>query len=212
MPQVKICGITRPEDARRAEAAGASYVGCILVSGSPRLVTRERAADIAAGVQIPLVLVTADHEPGSLVSIAREVGASGLQLHGNETPEHIDELRQGGRWELWKAVRVRSRDDVLGAFERFGRIVDLILLDAWQEGVLGGTGRTFPWDALDSVGDRQARGSRIGVAGGLDPDNVAEAVRRLTPDLVDVSSGVESRPGVKDPALVDEFVRKARSE
>jgi phosphoribosylanthranilate isomerase len=95
------------------------------------------------------------------------------------------------------------------SIERFGEVADLLLLDGWHATVLGGSGTTFRWDEVGSVRGHGASGLRIGAAGGLTPDNVAEAVRQLAPDLVDVASGVEVRPGVKDPNQVREFVRRA---
>ncbi len=212
MLRVKICGLTRLVDARTAADAGASYVGAVLVPGSPRTVSPELAAELGGAAERPLVVVIADLGLDDATNVARTAGAAAIQLHGDEAPEWMEELRARGDWELWKAVRVRSRDDVLAAFDRFGPLADLVLLDAWQEDRLGGTGRIFPWDALRSARESAPAGLRIGVAGGLSPVNVAEAVAQLEPDLVDVSSGVESEPGTKDPDLVSAFVQRALEE
>jgi phosphoribosylanthranilate isomerase len=204
----KICGVTRLSDASAAEAAGASYVGANVVPSSPRRVEAGVAAELAAAVSIPLVLITADMLPEDAARMARATGARAIQLHGAEPVETIAALRAAGTWELWKAVRVRSPADVLDAFERFGGVVDLLLLDGWDPARLGGTGRPFDWDAVAAVRSKAPEGLRLGIAGGLTPENVEEAVRRLEPDLVDVSSGVESAPGVKDHERIRELARK----
>jgi phosphoribosylanthranilate isomerase len=139
--------------------------------------------------------------------MARTAGASVIQLHGDETEGMVRDLRSEGEWEIWKAVRVREQADLATAVDRFAPLVNLLLLDAWHPTELGGTGRRFPWEVLE--GADLPSDLRIGVAGGLTPENVAEAVDRLRPDLVDVSSGVEASPGTKDPDRVRAFVRNA---
>ena len=211
VPEVKICGLTRVEDARLAERAGASYVGAILVPGTPRCVSPGEAGVLARAVGIPLVAVVADLAADEAARAADEAGARAVQLHGSESPAVVEALRGRGGWELWKAVRVRERDDVLRALARFRGLVDLLLLDAWSERALGGTGTRFPWAVWDRGRAGVDDALRIGVAGGLSPDNVEEAVGRLAPDLLDVGSGVELRPGVKDPDRIEAFISRARS-
>lgn len=206
-PIFKICGLTRPLDALAAEEAGASYVGAILAPESPRRVSPADAARISEAVSIPLVAVTADLTPRMAAAAAEEARAGGIQLHGNETPAVVEELRQLGDWELWKAVRVRSVDDVRRELERFASVVDLVLLDAWHPTKLGGTGTSFDWELLASIGEEMPEGLRFGVAGGLSPENVAEAIAILRPSLLDVSSGVEARPRVKDQERIRAFAR-----
>lgn len=181
----------------------------ILVPGSPRRVSLLRAYTLARAVDIPLVVVISDLGLDEAVAAAERARAGGIQLHGDESPEMVRELRRRGPWELWKVVRVRSRDDILRALDQFGALVDLLLLDSWQVDQLGGTGTAFSWEALGSVREAIPSSVRIGVAGGLSPENVEEAVIQLEPDLVDVSSGVESSPGTKDHERVREFVRRA---
>lgn len=213
--RVKICGITRPADARMAEAAGAAWLGAVLVPGTPRMVEVEAAREIAASVDIPLALVVADPDPDAAARAARTVGARALQLHGNESTGVVARLRELGPWEIWKGIRVRSRADVREAVARWGDLVDLVLLDGWKEGRLGGTGTPFPWEAAENPpggnGDpiRLPPGLRLGIAGGLGPENVDAAIRRLRPWLVDASSALELRPGVKDPERVRAFVAAA---
>ncbi len=208
-PQVKICGLTRVEDARFAARAGASYLGAVLVPASPRCVSPERARALASTVRLPLVVVVADLAVREAARVADEAGAAVIQLHGSEPAAVVEALRGRGSWELWKAVRVREREDILRAADHYGGLVDLLLLDAWSERGLGGTGVSFPWELWDPSREGVAGGLRIGVAGGLSPENVEEAVQQLAPDLVDVVSGVELRPGVKDPGRVEAFIRRA---
>ncbi|MFP3949166.1 MAG: phosphoribosylanthranilate isomerase [Longimicrobiales bacterium] len=205
--------MTRPADARLAGEAGADVVGAILVEGSRRFVSTRTAREIGEAAEVPLALVVSDLPVDSMVHAAREAGAAVLQLHGSEQPPVVRELRARGNWELWKAARVRTEQDILTAVDRYGSLVDLLLLDAWHPTLRGGTGTAFPWRALESVRNRLPPGSSLGVAGGLDPENVAEAVRRLRPGLVDVSSGVEveSQPGRKDPERMRAFVSAVRA-
>jgi phosphoribosylanthranilate isomerase len=208
--KVKICGLTRPEDAILAQDAGASYIGAVLVSDSPRVVSPECARELSSAVTIPLVIVTGDLDPEVVAEAAEAAGAAVIQVHGEASPQDLAELRARGSWELWKAVRVRTRADVIAALARFGEVADLLLLDGWHPSALGGSGTPFPWEEAMALDAEVRSGLRIGAAGGLSPENVAEVVRRLAPDLVDVSSGVEASPGIKDPGKVRDFVRLAR--
>ncbi|TVP76268.1 MAG: phosphoribosylanthranilate isomerase [Gemmatimonadales bacterium] len=208
--KIKICGITRPSDARGAQARGATHVGVIRVSESPRCVSVETAREIGAATTLPLVLVSADVPAVVLGMEAREAEAQVLQLHGDEGEADLGALRQLGKWELWKAIRVGSPEELLSEAERWNGVADAVLLDGWEDGRLGGTGTTFDWSALESVRGRWPEGLELVVAGGLVPDNVGDAVRRLRPHAVDASSGVESEPGIKDPERVEAFIRAAR--
>jgi phosphoribosylanthranilate isomerase len=213
-PPVKICGLVRPEDATLAASLGAAWVGVVLVPGTPRARTAEQARALgeAAGLAggVPLAIVVADLDPSAAAEAARTAGARALQLHGEETPETFARLRDMGDWELWKALRVRSGDEILPAAERWKGVADLLLLDGWHPDRRGGTGTAFDWAALESVRELWPSGLRLGVAGGLRPQNVAAAAMRLRPDLVDTSSGVEAAPGRKDPELLHAFLAAAR--
>jgi len=208
--KVKICGVTRPSDAQLAEESGANYIGAVLVPGSPRQVSPELAGSLATSVTIPLVVVVAGLSPRQTANLARLAGASVIQLHGEESAADVAVLRELGEWELWKAVRVRTGADIADAADTFGEVVDLLLLDGWHPSVLGGTGTPFDWSEAAAIRTGLPPGIRLGVAGGLTPENVEEAVRRLAPDLVDVGTGVEASPGIKDPDRVRSFVRRAR--
>lgn len=205
--KVKICGVTRSIDAQLAEEAGASHLGTNHVPASPRFISPEAAAVIGKETTIPLAIVLAGESVSGAARIARTTGAKVIQLHGDESESMVQDLRSEGEWEIWKAVRIREQADLAIAVDRFGSFVDLLLLDAWHASVLGGTGKRFPWEVVE--GADLPTDLRIGVAGGLTPENVAEAVDRLRPDLVDVSSGVEASPGIKDPDRVRAFVRNA---
>jgi phosphoribosylanthranilate isomerase len=182
----------------------------VLVPASPRVVSPEHAASLARSISIPLVVVTADLAPDEAARSAATSRARVIQLHGGESPQDLRYLRQLGEWDLWKAVRVRSGDDIAIAVEQFASEVDLLLLEGWHPDGLGGMGARFPWEALAAVRDDLMGAVPVGVGGGLTAENVEEAVLRLRPDLVDVSSGVEVRPGIKDLDDVRAFVRNAK--
>lgn len=208
--RVKICGVTRREDARQAAAAGADYVGAILSPGFDRSVEAAAAARFVPGGEVALVAVTVDAGVDGAAAAAREAGAAVIQLHGRETPGELRALRGEGGWRLWKAVRVRRADDLLSALDRWHGVADGLVVEGFLAGHAGGAGATFPWDVLERLRERVPRDLALVVAGGLAPANVAEAVARLSPDVVDVSSGVESRRGVKDPERVRAFIEQAR--
>lgn len=210
--RTKICGITRVEDAGLAGRAGADFVGAILTEGYRRSVAPEFAARYPEESGCRLVGVTVDEPVDRLVDLAERAGVSVLQLHGDEEPGLLTTLRARGGWELWKAVRVRSAEAVLSALDRYAGVADGVLLDGWHPEHRGGSGVRFPWDLIEPVRDRFPAGVRFIAAGGLQPDNVAEAVRRLRPDVVDVSSGVEITHGIKDAARVRAFIRNARQD
>jgi phosphoribosylanthranilate isomerase len=207
---VKICGLTQVEDARMAARAGATYLGAILSVGFRRSVVPGTAARYHEETGRPLVAVLVDETPSRAAQLARATGAAVLQLHGAEPPRVVRALRDLGDWQIWKALRIREAGEVLQAMERYGGLVDALLLDGWHPEHRGGSGARFPWDLVAPVRDRFPPGLGLVAAGGLQPGNVAEAVRRLRPDVVDVSSGVEIRPGIKDPGRVRAFIRNAR--
>lgn len=200
-PRVKICGITTVEDGVHAVRCGADALGLVFYAKSSRCVTAEQARRIVAALP-PLVTTVGlfvNHPPLEITEIARFCGLDVLQLHGDETPEQC----QLPPWRVIKALRVRDQQslDDMAAYPVSG-----ILLDAWQADSYGGTGHCFNWQlAVQAVQQRP-----IILAGGLTPANVAEAVKTVRPYAVDVSSGVESAPGRKDPELVAAFIRNAK--
>jgi len=209
--KVKICGITRTEDAIVAAHAGADYVGAILSEGFGRSVPIERAVEYGAETRLPVVGVTVDEELDALIRIGEEAELSVLQLHGSEDPGLAARVREAGPWEVWKALRVRTSDEILEALSVWEGVVDGLLLDGWHPEHRGGSGVRFPWDLVVPLRGRFPETLTFVAAGGLTPENVGEAVRRMSPDVVDVSSGVEITHGVKEPGRVRSFVRGARS-
>ena len=198
-----MCGITNPDDARVAADAGADAIGLIFAE-SPRRVSVERAREIAAALPegVLKVGVFVDADPGEVLRIAREVGLDYAQLHGDEPPEALAEIRDGGVGVM-KALRVRNAE-ALAAVERYE--ADLFLLDAWSAKARGGTGARFDWELAKSLRGRD----NIVVSGGLGPENVREAIEYFEPFGVDASSSLEERPGKKSGERVRRFVRAAR--
>jgi phosphoribosylanthranilate isomerase len=205
MTKIKFCGITELDDAERAVAAGAWAVGVIFWPRSPRRCAPDVAAEIAAAVkrraEVAGVFVNAtlDH----VAEIADGVGLTMIQLHGDEGPVYCAEAARRTGCKVIKAVRVRSRADVQ-AVSSFH--TDYHLLDSYIAGVPGGTGETFAWDI--------ARAHRSTVpmilSGGLTPENVGEAIAAVRPFAVDVASGIERAPGLKDPDKLDAFADAVR--
>lgn len=200
----KICGITRIEDALGAARDGATAIGLNFYPGSPRSIDFGRAAMIAAVLpaHVLKVGVFVDEESARIRDTARAVGLDVIQLHGSETPHDCEVLAP---LRVWKAFRVGDGFDP-GGLAKFP--CEAYLLDAFgEEGVLGGTGRTFPW----GVARAAARFGKIVLAGGLDASNVAEAVRQADPWGVDASSRIERSQGVKDATKMREFLHAAKS-
>jgi len=194
--KVKICGITNWTDARRAVEAGAQFLGFNFYRPSPRYIQPAAARRIIRRLPdgIAAVGVFVNESEANMLAVARRVGLDYLQLHGDEPPEQVARLKR--EIPVIKAVRVRDsfRPKQLDSFVR----ASAILLDGFDARRHGGTGKTFNWNlARGSNGSR-----RIFLAGGLTPENVAEAIRVARPYAVDVCSGVEARPGRKDPARI----------
>ena len=209
---VKICGITTPEDALAAQELGADYLGMILSQGFSRSILPDEAVDIGFVAETSLVAVLVDESLDEAQRIAELSGASVIQLHGEENVEYVEELRRRGMWTIWKAVRVRDPEDVTRAVEALGTSVDGLLLDGWHPDRPGGSGVSFSWEGVRVMRDQIPSALKVIVAGGLTPGNVADAVRALRPDVVDVVSGVELNIRRKDPELIGAFVRNARGE
>jgi len=206
--RVKICGICSAEDARESERLGASYLGMVLSQGFKRSLLPDQAVDIALAVDAPVVAVLVDESTTEAARIAALVGASVVQLHGEESPEFVQELKSLGDWTVWKAVRVRRPADVTQALTDYA-CVDGLLLDAWHAELPGGTGVAFRWEVFSSLGATFPPEIDMIAAGGLNPDNVGRAVRVLSPDVVDVSSGVELAPRIKDHEKLRAFIENA---
>ena len=202
-PRIKICGITRVEDALAAADAGADAIGLVFYAPSPRAVDAAQAAAIVAALPpfvsaVGLFVNAGESEIGD--TIAR-VPLDLLQFHGDEAPEFCGRFGH----PFLKAVSVRPGVDLL-EYARLFTAARGLLLDAFVPGTRGGTGATFDWGLIPSD-----LSLPVVLSGGLTPDNVGEAVRRVRPWAVDVSSGVEARPGIKDPAKIAAFIRGVRN-
>jgi phosphoribosylanthranilate isomerase len=202
MVKVKICGITSLEDALTSIEAGADAVGFVFYPLSPRHIFPEQAADIIRCLPsfVQTVGLFVNEEQSVVNSTADQCGLDIVQLHGKETPEYCEYVRR----RVIKAFRVK---DITTLDSLVQYHVSGYLLDAWSPLALGGTGKTFNWEIASEASNR---GHRVILAGGLTPDNVAEAVRLVTPYAVDVSSGVECSPGRKDADKIRTFIIQAR--
>jgi len=206
LPRVKICGLTRASDARAAVAAGAAYLGVVL-AGGPRLVTPEQAAAIrAAAGGVPVLGVYGNQSAEHIVALSRAAGLAGAQLHGSYRREDAARLRAAGLL-VWRVVRIAAPGD-LDRLAEAGADADAVLVEPRVEHALGGAGV-----ALDLAVAQEARARLAGVtmvlAGGLTPGTVARAVALVRPEVVDVSSGVEHLPGIKDPEKIARFTEAA---
>jgi phosphoribosylanthranilate isomerase len=196
--RVKICGITRSEDALAACAAGADAIGLVFYAASPRAVSIETAAQICKVLPpfVSAVGLFVNAGADEIAAVVRAVPLALLQLHGDETPEFCAQLRH----PYLKALRMREDTDVLAAQARYPD-ARALLLDTYSPDLWGGTGKVFDWARIPAA----ARG-RIVLAGGLNPDNVAAAIAQVRPYAVDVSGGVEAAPGIKDERHMRDFV------
>jgi phosphoribosylanthranilate isomerase len=206
-PEIKFCGMTRAEDAREAAALGASYVG-VIFAGGPRQVTIDRAATVLGGLprSVRRVGVFSTEHDEIIGDSAEELGLHAVQLHGDCDAHDIETLRRRFRGEVWAVLRIADGRLPLRAAE-LADTADALLLDAKVPGKLGGTGVTLPWEELrDQLARFRAAGrAKLVLAGGLRAENVTEAIRLLRPEIVDVSSGVETAPGIKDHARMRAF-------
>lgn len=204
--RIKICGLTRVQDAEAAERAGADYGGVILAPGSPRTVDNRKAAEVLGATSLIRCGVFVNQTVDRVLESAGSIGLAVAQLHGDESPDYIRQLRDRSSLEIWKALRIRNADDFLSGVETFGEWVDGLLLDSYSEDARGGTGRAFPWSEVRSQRERMPVQLELIAAGGLRPENVGQVVTELSPTVVDVSSGVEQSPGIKSADRIAAFV------
>ncbi len=204
MTKVKICGITNVSDALMAARAGADALGFNFVKSSPRYVSPDKAGPIILSLPpfVSTVGIFLDSPVDLVRRVAGKLNLDYVQLHGHETPRKVARMK-GLR--ILKAIRVAGEEDIkhLGKYQ-----VDGFVLDTYVRGQAGGTGKTFNWELARGA---SGTGNTVIVAGGLTPDNVAEAVEVARPYGVDTASGVEDSPGQKSRKLVTEFVRAAKS-
>ena len=215
MTKVKICGITNSEDAIKACEYGADLVGFIFVQGTPRAVDIDVVKKILVDIadkQVGKTGLFKDHDLKKVIEIISGSDLDHAQLHGNETPEYCEELKQsfaGRDKKIIKTFKVKDKillsgDFGLSAYD----MVDYFIFDAYHPEMAGGTGERFNWDVL--VKENENIHKPFFLAGGLTAENVSQAVRTVRPYGVDVSSGVEKAPGKKDENFLKEFIENAK--
>jgi phosphoribosylanthranilate isomerase len=210
-PKIKICGVTLPEDAAHVGASGADYIGLNFWAKSKRHLSPDcgaviaNAARAAGAVQVVGVFVDASVE--EIAAVAAEVGLDIIQLHGNEDAHEVASIVVATQRPVWRSIAVGTAADVehLDAWP-----VDALLLDTPSAGK-GGSGKSFDWSLAAAAVHANPR-CHLMLAGGLDPSNVARAIREVSPWGVDVASGVETAPGVKDAAKITAFVAAVRGQ
>jgi len=202
--RVKICGITRAEDAQLVARSGADALGLVFHKPSPRAVTPESAVDIVAALPpfVSVVGLFVDADPALVESVLSRIRLDYLQFHGDEPPADCDRYQV----PYIKVARVRPGLDLVQYAVGY-RHARALLVDAYVAGLPGGTGKTFDWAALPP-----SLPLPLILSGGLTPENVGLAIRTVKPWAVDVSSGVEAVPGIKDAGKVLQFIQGARNE
>lgn len=211
MVRIKVCGITRPEDAIVAAGAGADAIGLVFAK-SPRQVTMRQAREIVEALPpyVSAVGVFVNARAATIARISTNVGLSEVQLHGDETPGFVAKL---GTLRVTKVLRVRDKGflDQVAAYQAVG--VSALLLDAFSAKVRGGSGKQFDWDLVVRAQKAGAldEAPPLILAGGLTPENVKAGIRQIRPWGVDVSGGVESQPGIKSAEKIVKFVGVVRN-
>lgn len=207
MTKVKICGLSEPKTLTAALENGADFIGFVFYEPSPRHIEIEVAKYLANfipdDVQTVGLFVNPTNE--QLSEVLNDIPLNMIQLHGNETPERVSEIKKKFNLPIMKAIPVSSKDD-LDQANQYENVADWLLFDAKGEKLPGGNGIAFDWDILKNY-----KGSKPWMlAGGLTPDNITEALALLSPDAVDVSSGVESDKGIKDVHKIRSFLQAGK--
>jgi phosphoribosylanthranilate isomerase len=206
--RIKICGICQPDQGQAIAALGIKTLGFICVSSSPRYVTVKKVRQILEKLppDIQTIGVFADASLETIEQVVLETGFTGIQLHGNESPEFCRAVKQAfPNREIIKALRIQSVESLQKAIAYYS-VIDTLLLDAYHPQQLGGTGKTLPWNDLKNF---QPPCPWL-LAGGLNPDNVLTALESLHPDGIDLSSGVERSPGDKDLEKVYQLLKNLK--
>ena len=207
--RVKICGITKPDQGQAIAQLGVTDLGFMCVQTSPRYVTAVQIRAVVAQLLVPVdrIGVFADATRSEIVQIVNQAGLTAVQLHGTESPDFCQQLRQSlSGVEIIKALRVKT-PECLNQAAIYASCVDTLLLDAYHPQMLGGTGKTLDWVTLQEF----RPSCPWFLAGGLTPDNILDALSQLQPMGIDLSSGVERSPGDKDLDKVAELLNKVRS-
>ena len=206
-PEIKICGLSTPEAVDAAVAARATHIGLVHYEPSPRHVTLEQAARLRVRVppEVKVVLLLVNEQPLPTLRAIEAVKPDVVQFHGKESPQWLALLKQGGAKELWKAIGVKNAESLERA-RQFKGAADRLIYDAPAQKLPGGQGLAIDWSLFEGFRHEMA----WGLAGGLTPGTVAEAIRVTGAPLVDASSGLESAPGVKDVDKIAAFCQAAR--
>jgi phosphoribosylanthranilate isomerase len=214
---VKICATTNLADAQATLAAGADALGFIFAP-SPRRIEIDHAAEIISSLrdEVGRIGVFVNESPAQVAEVAERAGLSGVQLHGDEPADQMEQYRHAlGQRKIIKTLQAREllkSPDILDGYLRARRSIDAILVDAGSSGQRGGTGQTFDWSAAEPIVAKVRAQMPVIIAGGLNPDNVGEAIQRFAPWGVDVVSGVEREVGKKDEAKIRSFVGAVRQQ
>ena len=209
--EIKFCGLTRSDDTAHAVSLGAAYVG-VIFAPSPRRIEPTAATNVLvpARGRANTVGVFGPEPIETIATVAAQVPLDVVQLHGDPTPGLVERVRPFFSGEVWAVIRVAG-STLPPETTALLSVADAVVLDANVTGQLGGTGRAFDWAGVARMLDRQRVRARVVLAGGLNPDNVAHAIRVVAPDVVDVSSGVEASPGIKDHARMRAFTDAIRN-
>jgi phosphoribosylanthranilate isomerase len=199
--RIKICGITRVQDALAVARSGADAIGLVFYAPSPRCVSTEQAVQLAKALPpfITVVGLFVNAEAGFVREVLAAVPLDVLQFHGDETPEYCEQFNK----PYLKAIRVKAGVNLVECAARFST-AQALLLDAYVEGIPGGTGASFDWALIPNLA------LPVVLSGGLDANNVAAAIRQTHPYAVDVSSGVEASKGIKDAAKIAAFIKEVK--
>ena len=212
MTKIKFCGLTRPFDAAFASALGASYVG-VIFAASPRQLSPDEGRVVLdfAGVSVQRVGVFGPASLEEVTAIARIANLDVVQLHGTHDAAFVEKLRKTFGGKVWSVVGVTESGHTTSGLSEPSRYADAIVLDTVTTKKAGGTGRVFDWDRVAGAVQEAATRVPVVIAGGLNPENVGVAISTLHPSIVDVSSGVESSPGIKDHNLMQAFAEAVHS-
>lgn len=201
--EAKICGLTRPEDARLAAELGASWLGVVFAGGPRQVDVAGARAVVDAGGGVPVLGVFARADFSTIKGYCSAAGLAGAQLHDGGNDELASSLLSAG-FVVWRVVRIASPDDLLQV-EAAARVADVVLVEPRVAGALGGSGASLD-PGLARTARQRITGTCFALAGGLTPGNLPEALRVVQPDIVDVSSGVEHSAGIKSPELLKAFL------
>ena len=208
--RVKTCGVRTPADAAVVEAAGADFMGVILSPGYFRSVDPGQALAVYEAARARRVGVFVDATAEVVARTARALDLDVVQLGGSEEVATVAEVGGAGDWAVWKTIHAKPGVSMAEAAAPYAPVANGILVDAWDPSQPGGTGHTFAWGAVGAEVRRAIGSASFIAAGGMTPENAGAAITALGPDVLDVSSGVESTPGTKDPGRTRAFVEAVR--